>query len=163
MNGARKDVLRAVDDAARKQAQSLLGAARFGALATLDPRDGRPVATRVGVATDADGTPVIFVSALAAHTAALRADRRCSLLLGEAGKGDALAHPRITLACDARELARGSGDWQRIEARYLEHLPKAKLYSALPDFTYFRLEVASASLNAGFGKAYALTRDDILA
>lgn len=143
-------------------AKDLIRAARHAAIATLDPDSGQPVATRVGLATDSDGTPIILVSALAAHTPGLRADPRCSLLIGEAGKGDPLAHPRITLQCIAREIGRGSAEEVRIADRYLAHNPKAALYAGLPDFRYFRLEPVGASLNAGFGKAYALAATDIL-
>lgn len=143
-------------------AQDLIRAARHAVIATLDPESGRPIASRVGLATDSDGAPTILVSALAAHTPGLRADPRCSLLIGEPGKGDPLAHPRITLYCDAREIEPGSAEHARIAARYLAHNPKAELYAGLPDFRYFRLQPVGASLNAGFGKAYALAAADIL-
>jgi len=143
-------------------ARSLIRSAHHGVIATLEPETGRPLATRVGLATDADGAPTILVSALAAHTPALRADPRCSLLVGEPGKGDPLAHPRLTLHCDAREIERGSPEEARIAGRYLAHNPKAELYSCLGDFRYFRLEPVRASLNAGFGRAYALAPADVL-
>ena len=143
-------------------AKELTRSAHHGVIATLEPETGRPVATRVGLATDTDGAPTILGSALAAHTPALRADPRCSLLIGEPGKGDPLAHPRLTLHCDAREIARGSPDEARIAGRYLAHNPKAALYSGLGDFRYFRLEPVRASLNAGFGRAYALAPADVL-
>jgi len=149
-------------DEALAMARHLLRSAHHGVIATLEPESGRPVATRVGLATDVDGAPVILVSALAAHTPALRADPRCSLLVGEPGKGDPLAHPRLTLHCDAREITRGSADEARIAARYLAHNAKAALYASLGDFRYFRLEPARASLNAGFGRAYALAGADML-
>lgn len=149
-------------DEAVALARQLLRTARHGVIATLEPETGRPVATRVGLATDADGAPLILVSALAAHTPALRADPRCSLLVGEPGKGDPLAHPRLTLHCDAREIARGSADEERIAGRYLAHNPKAALYAGLGDFRYFRLEPLRGSLNAGFGRAYALAARHML-
>ncbi len=55
-------------------AKTLLRTARSGALATLEPGTGWPIATRVGVSTDSDGAPVILISRLAAHTGALLAD-----------------------------------------------------------------------------------------
>lgn len=143
-------------------AKELIRSAHHGVIATLEPGSGRPVATRVGLATDADGAPIILVSALAAHTPALRADPRCSLLVGEPGKGDPLAHPRLTLHCDAREVERDSTEEERVAGRYLGHNPKAGLYSGLGDFRYFRLEPVRASLNAGFGRAYALKATDVL-
>jgi len=157
-----KSVIRETDAEAIRLAKTLLRTSRYGALAAIDARDGSPIASRVGVATDTDGAPLILVSGLAPHTAAILADPRCSLLLGEPGKGDPLAHARITIACRAVRFARDTDDWARAERRYLNKNPKAKLYVGLGDFSFFRLEVEKASLNGGFGKAYALTRDDLL-
>lgn len=162
MDQPKKDVIRPTDSEAVRLAKTLIRSARFGALAVLDPATGSPMASRVGVAADIDGTPLILVSMLAAHTGALLADPRCSLLLGEPGKGDPLAHPRITLACIARRLDPGSDVRARAERRYLNRNPKAKLYAGLGDFHFFRLEPLAASLNGGFGKAYQLSSADIL-
>lgn len=159
---SKPDVIRPMDTEALRQAKTLVRTARFGALATVEPATGWPIATRIGVATDIDGTPTILVSDLAAHTPALRADPRCALLLGVVGKGDPLAHPRIMLSCTAREIAKGSADHDRIRTRFLAHNEKARLYEALPDFRFFRLEPVAASLNAGFGKAYAPTIAELL-
>lgn len=159
---AKKDVIRQTDAEGIQLAKTLIRTARHGALAALDPKTGAPLASRVGVATDLDGAPIILVSGLAAHTGAILADPRCSLLIGEAGKGDPMAHPRITLACRAAKLERGTAEQQRAARRYLNRNPKAKLYADLGDFNYFRLEPEGASLNGGFGKAYSLTRADIL-
>lgn len=158
----KRDVLRPTDDEAIRLAKTLTRSARYGAIAVLDPEEGRPLASRVGVATDVDGAPLILVSGLSAHTKGLSADPRCSLLLGEPGKGDPLAYPRITLICRAALLERGTADHARAERRYLNKNPKAKLYAGLGDFRLFRLEPERASLNGGFGKAYALTREDIM-
>jgi putative heme iron utilization protein len=158
----KKDVIRETDAAAIRLAKTLLRTARFGAIAVIEPGTGAPFASRVGVATDLDGTPLILVSGLSAHTSALLADPRCSLLVGEPGKGDALAHPRISLACRARRLERGTSGHGRCERRYLNRNPKARLYAGLGDFSFFRLELERASLNGGFGKAYLLDRTDLL-
>lgn len=157
-----KSVLQPTSDQALRQAKTLLRSARHGSLATLDPATGAPQVTRVGVSTDFDGAPVLLISGLAAHFGALKADARCSLLVGVPGKGDPLAHPRITIAAEAKILERDSADSQRIAARYLAHQPKAKLYADLGDFRFVRLEPVSASLNGGFGKAYALSASDLL-
>src|SRR5690606_31182403 len=142
-----KDVIRETDAASIRQARTLVRSARFGALAVLEPETGTPLASRVGVATDLDGTPLILISMLSAHTGALLADPRCSLLVGEPGRGDALAHPRITLVCRAARLERGTAEHARAERRYLNRNPKAKLYVGLGDFSFFRLEPERASLN----------------
>ena len=160
--GTRKTrVIRETDAEAIRLAKTLLRTARYGALAVLDPQSGAPLASRVAVATDLDGTPLILVSSLSEHTGGLDADPRCSLLLGEPGKGDPLAHPRISLRCRAERLQRGTPAQIRAERRYLNRHPKAKLYAGFGDFAFFRLEVERASLNGGFGKAYHLDRADL--
>lgn len=158
----KKDVIQKTDADAILLAKTLLREARYGALGVLDPETGAPSVSRAGVATDMDGTPLILISLLASHTRALLADPRCSLLLGEPGKGDALAHPRISINCRAIRLERGSAQEAQARRRYLNRNPKAKLYVDLGDFSFFRLEVQNASLNGGFGKAYLLTPADLL-
>ncbi|WP_395815629.1 HugZ family protein [Devosia sp.] len=157
-----KSVLREVDAEAIRLARTLLRTARAGALSVIDAQSGAPAVSRVGVGTDLDGSPILLISGLAPHTAALRADPRCALLLGEPGKGDPLAHPRISIAAGATEIDRDSTEHARLRTRYLNHQPKAKLYADLGDFRFFRLAPTAASLNGGFGKAYALTPDDLL-
>ena len=143
-------------------AKSLLRTSRYGAIAVFEAATGRPLASRVAVATDVNGTPLILVSGLAAHTPGLLANPACSLLLGEVGKGDPLAHARVTLHCQARKVEKTDADYSRIHRRYLNHNPKGSLYVDLGDFAFFRLELESASLNGGFGKAFNLTQDDLL-
>ena len=154
-------VLRETDAEAIRLAKTLLRGSRHGALAVLDPGSGAPMASRVAVATDHDGAPLILVSALSPHTGALAADARCSLLLGEPGKGDPLAHPRITIGCIAGKIARDDPHHDRVEWRFLSRNPKSRLYAGFADFSFFRLEPTGASLNGGFGKAYALTAADL--
>ena len=158
----RPDLLRPTDDEAIRLARTIIRSARHGAIAVLEPATGAPMASRVAVATDHDGAPLVLISGLAAHTSAIEADPRCCLLLGEPGKGDAMAHARITIACVAQKIARDDPRHSRIEWRFLSHTPKAKLYAGLGDFAFFRLEPQSASLNGGFGKAFTFTRENLL-
>ncbi|MDP3255327.1 MAG: DUF2470 domain-containing protein [Bosea sp. (in: a-proteobacteria)] len=157
----REDPIRPTDDAARALAKTLLRSARSGSLATLG-RDGHPSASLVSLATDSDGTPLILVSALSSHTGYLEADPRCSLLLAPGGKGDPLAHARITLKLAARKVAREGEEGARVRRRFLARQPKAALYVDFGDFSFFALDLKGASLNGGFGRAYELTADDLL-
>lgn len=157
-----RSVLRNVDAAAIQLARQLVREATHGSLAVLNAETGAPGVSRVGVSTDVDGTPVVLISRLAPHTTALLKDGRCALLLGEPGKGDPLAHPRISIDCRATEISREGADHQRIRDCYLARQPKARLYADLGDFRFFRLEPLSASLNGGFGKAYAMTPEHLL-
>lgn len=156
-------VWRETDDDARGLARRLLCEARSVALSTLEPEGtGFPFASRVLLGLDCDGRPTLLVSGLSAHTQALVADPRCSLLAGEPGKGDPLAYPRLTLQCEAHAIERDSADHARIRARFLRRQPKAALYADFPDFRFFRLEPLRASLNGGFGRAYRLEGRDVL-
>ncbi|HEY5818634.1 MAG TPA: HugZ family protein [Mesorhizobium sp.] len=155
-------VVRETDAEAIRLARKLIRTARYGALAVLDPATGGPLASRVGIATDIDGTPIILTSMLSAHTRAVLADSRCSLLLGEPGKGDPLAHPRISLVCRATKLDRETDAGMQARRRYLNRHTKADLYVDLGDFSFFRLEMTGASLNGGFGRAYNLERENLL-
>ncbi len=155
-------VLRETDDEAREQARTLLRGARFGTIAAIDPETGYPNASRVLLANAPDGTPAVLVSALSAHTKALDRDPRCSLLTGEPGKGDPLAHPRLTVQADATSVERGSRMHGWLRQRFLNRHPKAELYIDFPDFRFVLLKPVMASLNGGFGRAYALSGADLI-
>jgi len=157
----RRDPFQPVDDTARALARRLLGDARHGALATIDPVGGHPMASRVAVALDADCAPLMLISALSAHSGALDADPRCSLLVGEPGAGDPLAHPRLTVSGHARRLARDDPSHPGLRARWLAVHPKAALYVDFGDFAFWRIEPLQASLNGGFGRAYRLSAQDL--
>lgn len=158
----KKDPFQPLDDDARAQARNLIDTATYGALAVLSPDTGAPSVTRVAIGTDTDGTPVTLISTLASHTAALRADPRASLLLGEPGpKGDPLTHPRLTLDVTARFIARDTPEHDALRAHYLASHPKATLYVDFPDFAFVRFTVEKALLNGGFGKAFKLGASDL--
>jgi hypothetical protein len=132
-------------------ARHLVRSLRLGALATLDAT-GDPLATLTSVATDYDGAPLILVSQLSTHTQNLQRDPRASLLLSQGGKGDPLAHPRVSLQVRARRLE--GSERERCRGRYLARLPKAQLYADFPDFSFWRLEPHVVHLNGGFARAW---------
>ncbi len=143
-------------------AKSLLRATRAGTLGTLDRNTGHPFASLVNVATDVDGAPVILTSRLSTHTANLEADGRASILLADTGKGDPLAHPRLTVLGTFAAIARDSTDEARVRRRFLARHPKSELYAGFGDFSFWRMRVASAHLNGGFARAADLTAADVL-
>jgi len=146
----------------RSAAKALLRATRSGALATIDRNTGHPFASLVNVATDVDGSPLILISRLATHTANLEQDDRASLLLATAGKGDPLAHPRLTLTGAFAPIGRDDAQAARVRRRFLAHHPKAELYAGFADFSFWRLGVVSAHLNAGFARAADLKAAEII-
>lgn len=138
-------------------ARDLLRAIRAGALATLEAETGHPFVTLVNVATDHDGSPILLLSRLAAHTLHLERDPRASILLAETGKGDPLAHPRLTA------IGRAERDPDpRLRDRFLSRHPKSALYAGFADFAFWRLTVERAHLNGGFARAATLRAGDLL-
>jgi heme iron utilization protein len=137
-------------------AKQLLRTIRAGALATIEGDSGFPFASLVTVATDHDGSPLLLMSRLAAHTRNLERDPRASILLAQGGKGDPLAHPRLTVL---GRLART--DEERVRGRFLARHPKAQLYAAFADFGFWRMELTGAHLNGGFARAMTLSAEQI--
>lgn len=145
---------RGTDDEARGLARKLIAEARSGALGLVI--DAGPFVARVGLAP-VDGALITLVSDLAAHTYALRARPDASLLVGEPGADDPMAHPRLTLQIRARFLEKTEDSKQA----YLSVHPKAQLFIDFPDFHLVRLEPREGWLNAGFGRSYRLTPNDL--
>lgn len=163
MTSPPKDGLLPVDAAARRLARNLLWTTASGALGTLEPGTGDPACSLVTLACDVDGSPILLLSALAAHRRALEHDPRCSLLLAATGSGDPLAHPRLAVSARALPVTRDAPAHGRLRARFLARQPKARLYVDFGDFAFFRLVVHGASLNGGFGRAHVLAPADLVA
>lgn len=138
-------------------AKSLLRQVRAGALATLERSTGHPFASLVTVATAPDGSPLLLLSRLSAHTLNLEAEPRASILLAREGKGDPLAHPRLTVVGRAART-----DDPALAERFLARHPKAELYAGFADFGFWRLEVEAGHLNGGFARAMSLSAEQLL-
>lgn len=152
----------AADFDAKTIAKALLRATRAGTLATLDRNTGHPFASLVNVATDVDGSPLILVSRLSTHTANLECDGRASLMLAPGGRGDPLAHPRLTVLGTFAPAVRAAEAEPRIRRRFLARHPKSELYAGFADFSFWQMSVASAHLNAGFARAADLKGSEVL-
>ncbi len=133
----------------------LLRTIRSGALAT-QGQDGIPFATLVTVATDVDGSPLLLTSRLSGHTGNMEREPRVSILLAQTGKGDPLAHPRLTVVGRAERT-----EEPRVRARFLARHPKAELYVDFPDFSFWRVEILGGHLNGGFARAASLSAADL--
>lgn len=133
------------------QAKELLRSVRAGALATLAPGNAFPFASLVNVATTPDGSPILLLSRLAAHTRHLASDPRVSLLLAETGPGDPLAHPRVTIIGRAECVIDPDGR-AALKARFLAKHPESALYADFGDFSFWRVAMDEAHLTGGFGR-----------
>jgi putative heme iron utilization protein len=147
---------------AKGLAKSLLRTTRAGALATIDRNTGHPFASLVNVATDVDGSPLILMSRLSTHTANLENDGRASLLFASIGGGDPLAYPRLTVLGTFTPVGRQDAREPRLRRRFLARHPKSELYASFADFSFWQLEIVSAHLNGGFGRAADLKASDVL-
>lgn len=155
------DPHRPSDAASLTIAQQMLTKARDSVLATLDA-EGWPQTSRIGLQTDAGGVPLVLLSSLALHTAAIERDPRAALLIdGEDRKGSALARPRLSLQVRAERVL--PDEVPELRARWREQDPKSAVYLDLPDFRFWRLRIVSGLLNAGFGKAFVFTAEDFAA
>ncbi len=139
---------------ARRMVRSVARAA----LGTLQTPGGAPYVSLANVATDHDGAPLLLLSDLADHTRNLAADPRASLLFDGTGeREDPLAGERVTV--QGRLTA---SDEPRHRRRYLARHPVAAMYADFKDFNFYRLEVESAHLVAGFGRIHWLDASALL-
>ncbi|WP_428032625.1 HugZ family protein [Ancylobacter sp.] len=128
----------------------LVRESQTAALATLDA-DGGPYASLVQCANLPDGAPLLLLSQLARHTGNLKRDARVSLLVDEHRKGDELQGARAGLKgrihalTDADEIATA-------RRRFLARHPDAAGFAGFSDFGFYRVEMESAHLVAGFGR-----------
>ncbi len=149
------------NDESRALTIQLMAQATHAALAFM-VAPSRPSVTRIGITLAPDGNPLALVSRLAAHTAAVEDTPDCALLIGEVGaKGDPLTHPRLTLQCTAEMIEKTHAEFQDLRDHFLTQRPKSKLYIDFPDFLLIRFHPTEAHLNAGFGKAFKLTPQDL--
>lgn len=138
-------------------AKKLLREGRSGALATLMPGSGDPYCSLVNIATAADGAPLLLISKLAVHTKNILADPRVSLMIDERKAGDPLEGARVMLMGTAAVT-----DDPQVRARYLARQPEAEMFAGFADFSFYRIDLKSAHLVAGFGRIVDLKASDIL-
>ena len=145
-----------LDDQGRLLAKEILAHSRSGALGTLTEAR-TPFVSLVGLARGTAGSFYFLVSRLSLHTQHMLVRPNISLMLSQGGKGDPLAHPRLSLWGTVEAIGRESKKFSPARAAYLLDHPKAQLYVDFPDFLFFKMVVDGASLNGGFGKAYQFT------
>jgi putative heme iron utilization protein len=148
-----------LDDQGRLLAKEILAHGRSGALGTLTEAR-TPFVSLVGVARGTAGSFYFLVSRLSLHTQHMLVRPNISLMLSQGGKGDPLAHPRLSLWGTVEAIGRESKKFSPARAAYLLDHPKAQLYVDFPDFLFFKMVVDGASLNGGFGKAYQFTSSE---
>lgn len=135
---------------AQQKARAIFDQMQAASLGTITDT-GSPFVSLVTAAA-CGGAAVLLLSGLAMHTKNLLRDPRCSLLLVEAGgeSGDPLAGARLTLSGNAIRLNLQEDQVER--DAFLGRHASAKMYADFGDFSFYRIELESAHLVAGFGR-----------
>jgi putative heme iron utilization protein len=138
-------------------ARRLLRAARAGTLATIDD-EGAPFASLVTPAIAPDGTVLMLLSSLAAHTRHLHARPDCAFMVTGAPDGpNPQTCPRITLTGRAAPAPDPA-----LRRFWVEHHPYAAFYADFADFALWRLVPLAAHVVAGFARAARLSAAELL-
>lgn len=139
----------------------LVRTARTGALGTVTPDTGAPFVSLVTTATDPAGAPLLLLSDLAVHTRNIRADSRVSLLVEEAYPNDPLAGSRATLVGRLTALTEEAAR-EAARRRFLSKHREAAVYAGFGDFAFYRLDIDTVHLVAGFGRIVDMAAADFL-
>jgi hypothetical protein len=134
--------------------------AGFGTL-----REGSPFVSLITYAPADDlGSLFIHASRLAHHTQDILADTRCSVLIAETDDGsrDPQTLARVTLVGEARPVGMDDAAHDAARALYLRKFPEAEFLFQLGDFSLYRIAVSTGRFVAGLGKAYTITRHDLV-
>jgi putative heme iron utilization protein len=141
---------------AAAHARTLVAQSSVATLATVDG-DGAPWASFVAYATLPDGSPVLWVSDLAAHGRNLRRDPRASLVVAERDEGagdDPLDVARVTLAG-----AVAPGD-EAARAAYTAAVPGAERLLGFADFSLWTLRIDHVRWVGGYGRVETVAAAD---
>ena len=146
-----------------KALRTLLQEHRICSLGTLDGQ-GQAFVSMVPFAPDLEqGTLVIHVSQLAAHTANMQRDHRVSLLVTQAEVAGQPVHdlPRVTLQGQASVLQPGTPQADSARKAYLQRFAEAGPMTQLGDFRFVSVAISSARHIAGFGAARTLSEAEL--
>lgn len=109
---------------------------------------------------------LIHVSGLATHTRDMQAHPRVSaMVMGSVADAPSpQALPRVSVQAEAKFLDKGDEtQYAKQRDTYLARFPDAEMMFGLGDFALVALQPVSARLVAGFGQAYSLVGERLLA
>lgn len=118
--------------------------------------EGFPFGSLTPFALRSDGTPFVYLSAIAQHTKNLVRDPRCSLFVRDpvaagAASGDAQASWRFTVVARANRIEAAGAEREELFARYAARVPGAEGYAETHDFAFWALEPLKIRAIGGFG------------
>lgn len=124
---------------------------------------GDPEASVAPAVLGPDGSFLVYVSSLAAHTRNLLHSRKASVLLveDEAKSSQPMARRRMTFACSVHPLVRDTGEFAASMPAFRQRFGAiVTQLECLPDFQLFRLTPQRGRLVLGFGQAYEVDPSD---
>jgi heme oxygenase (biliverdin-IX-beta and delta-forming) len=140
--------------------QRLIRGRMIAALGTL--HQGAPFVSMVTYAVARDGSFILHVSRLAAHTRDMLDNPHVSLLINESETSGKMpqALARVTVQGSAEMLDRDSEKHTDAREVYLSRFPDAAPLFEFSDFNIFIIKPVSARVIAGFGQAITITGAD---
>ena len=143
--------------------RQLLHGRMTAALGTL--HQGTPFVSMVPYAVAKDGSFILHVSRLAAHTRDMLDNPDVSLLINESETSGKMpqALARVTVQGSAEMLDRDSEKHTDAREVYLSRFPDAAPLFEFSDFNIFIIKPISARVIAGFGQAVTITGEDFAA
>jgi putative heme iron utilization protein len=149
-----------LDAESREAAARLLASCHGVAIASAD-EDGRPLASHAPCLLTAEGLHV-FVSRLARHSRNIARGPVAVLLMREDAQPRApFARERLGLDCHASAVSAGAEREILLDAMQERFGAVMQTLRALPDFTLYRLQPQAGQYVQGFGRAYALSADEL--
>lgn len=132
------------------QARGLLQAQTFGVLSSHSAKlPGYPHTSVLPYLVDTHGRILILISRLAQHTRNIKKNPKVSLFIMADVEGDVQSGARLSISCDALELAA-----QKVEAvanAYYARFPHSLGYHNQLDFEFYELHIQEVGYIAGFG------------
>jgi putative heme iron utilization protein len=140
--------------------RQLIQGRMIAALGTL--HQGAPFVSMVTYAVARDGSLILHVSRLAAHTRDMLDSPDVSLLITESEETGKMpqALARVTVQGRAQRLDRDSQKHTEAQDVYLARFPDAAPLFEFSDFSIFIIKAVSARLIAGFAQAVTITAED---
>lgn len=140
-------------------ARRLLRSQASGVLSTLSTElPGYPFGSVTPYVMAHSGQVAVFVSAIAQHTANMRAEPKTCMTVIEQTAGNQQAAGRVTLIGDALRVPEPAVS--QVQERYFSLFPEARHYSQAHPFEFFWLEVKRVRYIAGFGQIFWVEPDE---
>jgi len=132
------------------QARGMLQAQTFGVLSSHSAKlPGYPHTSVLPYLVDTHGRILILISRLAQHTRNIKKNPKVSLFVMADVDGDVQSKSRLTISCDALELA--AQQVEAVASAYYARFPHSFGYHNQLDFEFYELHIQEVGYIAGFG------------